>query len=192
MAAEGPAPVGAPVVMNGGERPDLTLETDDQGGWSFRYEGGLPRPDPAEWLKKDAPQTDMCWKGWEAFADKWRNGLFGRHSRFQLEVPGRVRSVTAAAVVGNYADTAAGTALLVHSFDNVLWRPIAKGNTAWERKEFSGTSATKMAQVDSALGPASPRRARRERGRGRQRGLSEVLVFGQRSSGETRSGKTSP
>lgn len=59
-AAEDPAPV----VVNGRERPDLPHAIDAQGGWSFRYERDLSS-DPAEWLKKDAPRTDMRWKGWE-------------------------------------------------------------------------------------------------------------------------------
>ncbi len=142
-AAEDPAPV----VVNGRERPDLPLATDAQGGRSFRYERDL-RSDPAEWLKKDAPQTDMRWKGWEAFADKWRNGLFGRHLTFQLEVPYRVQSVNAAAVVGNYADTAARTAFLEYSFDNVAWRPIAKAEYGPGTKEFSSTAAIDDAQVN--------------------------------------------
>ena len=90
----------------------------------------------------------MRWKGWEAYADKWRNGLFGRHLTFQLEFPYRVRSVTAAAVVGNYADTAARTAFLEYSFDNVAWRPIAKGEYGPGTKEFSGTAAIDNAQVN--------------------------------------------
>jgi len=103
--AQGLPPVGAPIVMNGQQRPDLALETGDQGGWSFRYERAL-RPDPGEWLNQDAPQIDMNWKGWEAHADKWRNGLFGRHLMFQLEFPCRVGSVSASAVVAHFADTA--------------------------------------------------------------------------------------
>ena len=142
-AAEDPAPV----VVNGREWPDLPHAIDAQGGWSFRYERDL-RSDPAEWLKKDAPRTDMRWKGWEANADKWRNGLFGSRLTFQLEFPHWVQSVTAAAVVGNFADTATRTALLEYSFDNVLWRPIAKVEYGTGTKEFSGTAAIRNAQVD--------------------------------------------
>ena len=85
-AAEDPASVGGAVVMNGRERPDLELVTDAQGGWSFRYERDL-REDPAAWIEKDAPRTDMRWKGWDAHADKWRNGLYGRHLTFEVEFP---------------------------------------------------------------------------------------------------------
>ena len=146
-AAEGPAPGPDALVLNGQPRPDLPLAVDAQGGWSFRYERDL-RLDPAEWVKQDAPRTDMRWKGWKAHADKWRNGLFGRHLTFQLEFPYRVQSVTAAAVVGNYADTAHRTALLEYSFDNVAWRPIAKVKYGPGTRELSGTAAIENAQVD--------------------------------------------
>ena len=147
LVAEEPASEPRAVMLNAQPRPDLPLAVDAQGGWSFRYERDL-RPEPAEWLKKDAPQTDMSWKGWEASADKWRNGLFGRHLTFQLEFPYQVQSVTTTAIVGNYADTATRTAFLEYSFDNVAWRPIAKTEYGPGTKEFSGTVAIKNAQVD--------------------------------------------
>ncbi len=74
------------VLVNGRPRPDLMITTDDQGGWSFRYERDL-RAEPAAWLDKDAPRTDMRWQGWEALADKWRNGQFGGHLMYALEFP---------------------------------------------------------------------------------------------------------
>ena len=138
MAAEGPAPVLNALLMNGRQRPDLTLKTGDRGGWSFRYERDL-RPDPAAWLEKDAPRTDMIWKGWEAEADKWRNGLFGGHLTYRLEFPYPVQSVTASAFVANYADGQVGRrASLEYSLDGMDWHPIAETEYGVERKTFTG------------------------------------------------------
>ena len=135
------------VMLNGQPRPDLKLAVDGQDGWSFRYERDL-RSDPAEWLKKDASWAEMRWKGWEAHADKWRNGLFGDRLTFQIDFPYRVRSVTAAAVVGNFSDATTRTAFLEYSFDNVLWRPIAKADYGSGTKEIAGTAEINDAQID--------------------------------------------
>jgi hypothetical protein len=136
------------VLVNGRPRPDLMITTENQGGWSFRYERDL-RADPAAWLEKEAPRSDMRWKGWEAPADKWRNGLFGGHLTYALEFPCPVHSVSASARVSNFADGLADRrAFLEYSLDNRDWRPLAETAYGPGQQPFAGRAAIDGAGVN--------------------------------------------
>ncbi len=129
------------VLVNGRPRPELMIAMEDQGGWTFRYERDL-RTDPAKWLEKEAPRTDMRWKGWEAPADKWRNGLFGGHLTYAFEFPRPVHSVSASALVSNFADgLAERRAFLEYSLDNRDWRPLAETAYGPGQQPFDGRAA---------------------------------------------------
>ena len=128
------------VRLNGRLRSDLRIASDGKGGWSLQYQRDL-RKDPGVWLDQDAPWTDMRWKGWKNFADKWRNGMHGRQMKFLFEFPIPIREVQATATVANFVDSKSRKAVVEYSLDNRTWHELTKVEYAAGVKKFNGEAA---------------------------------------------------
>jgi hypothetical protein len=100
------------------------------------------------WLDQDAPWTDMRWKGWENFADKWRNGMHGRQMKFLFEFPFPIAQVRAAGTVANFVDSKSRKAVVEYSLDNGTWHELAKVEYAAGVKKLIGEAAIGAADIN--------------------------------------------